>query len=132
MKNKQIYQLNMFGDDEKVRKPRKKMSDQEKQERKEQRELEKKIKQEKEFEDKMAKLGHPQLYMDFDESVNNVVKEEIDKFIDESTIKIKPENKGKFTEYCGGNVTQECIAKGKNSPDPKIRKRVTFAANARR
>lgn len=46
-------------------------------------------------------------------------------------IHIKKQNRGKFTEYCGGNVTDACIQKGKNSPDPKIRKRATFAANAR-
>ena len=48
-----------------------------------------------------------------------------------SGIKIKKENRGKFTEYCGGKVTSECITRGKNSPDPKIRKRATFAQNAR-
>ena len=47
-------------------------------------------------------------------------------------IKIKKQNRGKFTEYCGGNVTAECIQRGKNSPDPKIRKRATFAANSRK
>ena len=47
-------------------------------------------------------------------------------------IHIKKKNHGKFTEYCGGKVTQECIAKGKKSKDPKIRKRATFAANSRR
>lgn len=47
-------------------------------------------------------------------------------------IHIKKENKGKFTDYCGGEVTSECISKGKNSPNPKIRKRATFAANARK
>lgn len=46
-------------------------------------------------------------------------------------IHIKKENRGKFTDYCGGKVTNACIQKGKNSPDPKIRKRATFAANAR-
>lgn len=46
-------------------------------------------------------------------------------------IHIKKENRGKFTDYCGGKVTEECIQKGKNSPDPKIRKRATFAQNAR-
>ena len=101
-KRKSIYQLNMFGDEEKLRKPRKKMSDQEKQERKEKRELEKKIKQQEEFEKRMAELGHPQLQFDFNESINNnikhVVKEQIDKFIEESTMEIKPENKGKFTK----------------------------------
>ena len=49
-----------------------------------------------------------------------------------SRIHIKPENRGKFTEYCGGKVTSECIAKGKRSSNPTIRKRATFAANARK
>lgn len=47
-------------------------------------------------------------------------------------IHIKKENRGKFTDYCNGKVTNECIQKGKNSPDLKIRKRATFAANARK
>ena len=51
--------------------------------------------------------------------------------IGKSGIKIKKKNRGKFTEYCGGTVTNECIARGKNSPNPAIRKRATFAANAR-
>ena len=46
-------------------------------------------------------------------------------------IDIKPENKGLFTKYCGGKVTNECIAKGKKSPDSSIRKRAVFAENAR-
>lgn len=48
------------------------------------------------------------------------------------TIHIKPENKGKFTEYCGGKVTSECITKGKRSSNPTVRKRAIFAANARK
>lgn len=47
-------------------------------------------------------------------------------------IHIKKENRGKFTEYCGGKVTSECISRGKNSESPTIRKRATFAANARK
>ncbi len=47
-------------------------------------------------------------------------------------IHIKKENRGKFTEYCGGDVTQACISKGKNSPDPAVRKRAVFAQNARK
>ena len=47
-------------------------------------------------------------------------------------IHIKEKNKGKFTSYCGGKVTDECIQKGKNSSNPAIRKRATFAANARK
>lgn len=49
-----------------------------------------------------------------------------------SGIHIKKQNRGKFTEYCGGNVTSECIARGKRSSNPAIRKRATFAANARK
>lgn len=52
--------------------------------------------------------------------------------VGKSGIKIKKKNRGKFTEYCGGTVTSACIARGKNSPNPAIRKRATFAANARK
>lgn len=47
-------------------------------------------------------------------------------------IYIKKKNRGKFTSYCGGKVTSECIARGKRSSSPTIRKRATFAANARK
>lgn len=47
-------------------------------------------------------------------------------------IKIKEKNKGSFTRWCGGNVTNECIKRGKNSPNPAIRKKATFAANSRK
>lgn len=53
-------------------------------------------------------------------------------FLKKGGIHIKKKNKGLFTKYCNGKVTEECIQKGKNSPDPKIRKRATFAANSRR
>lgn len=49
-----------------------------------------------------------------------------------SKIKIKKKNRGKFTEYCGGEVTQECIDKAKKSKNPTLRKRATFADNARK
>lgn len=49
-----------------------------------------------------------------------------------SKIHIKKENRGKFTKYCNGKVTDECIQKGKHSSNPKIRKQATFAANARK
>lgn len=49
-----------------------------------------------------------------------------------SGIHIKKSHEGRFTEYCGGNVTGECIRRGKNSPDPKIRKQAVFAQNARK
>ena len=50
---------------------------------------------------------------------------------DGGDIKIKEKNKGKFTAYCGGKVTEACIRKGKNSSNPTTRKRATFAQNAR-
>lgn len=53
-------------------------------------------------------------------------------FKDGGGIHIKKKNRGKFTEYCGGKVTSECIARSKRSSSPTIRKRATFAANARK
>lgn len=47
-------------------------------------------------------------------------------------IHIKKKNRGKFTDYCGGKVTSECIKKGKSSSNPTIRKRAVFAENARK
>lgn len=47
-------------------------------------------------------------------------------------IHIKKKNRGSFTRWCGGNVTEECIRRGKNSSNPAIRKKATFAANARK
>lgn len=46
-------------------------------------------------------------------------------------IHIKKKNVGSFTKYCDGKVTEDCIKKGKNSKDPKIRKKAVFAQNAR-
>lgn len=47
-------------------------------------------------------------------------------------IHIKKANRGKFTDYCGGKVTSECIAKGKRSKSAAVRKRATFAQNVRK
>jgi hypothetical protein len=47
-------------------------------------------------------------------------------------IHIKKENTGKFTEYCDGKVTQECIDKAKKSGNKKLIKRAVFAENARK
>ena len=52
--------------------------------------------------------------------------------IGKSGIHIKKQNRGKFTDYCGGKVTDECIRKAKASGNPKLVKRATFAANARK
>lgn len=49
-----------------------------------------------------------------------------------SKIYIKKENRGKFTDYCGGKVTNECIRRAKASGNKKLVKRATFAANARK
>ena len=49
-----------------------------------------------------------------------------------SGIKIKKKNRGKFTDYCGGNVTQECINRAKKSGNKTLIKRATFAENARK
>lgn len=65
-------------------------------------------------------------------SLPNSFNSELNTFAEGGKIHIKPENRGKFTKYCGGKVTSECIAKGKRSSDPAVRKRATFAANARK
>ena len=36
-------------------------------------------------------------------------------------------DEGSFTEYCGGNVTEECIERGKNSPNKKTKQRANLA-----
>ena len=48
-----------------------------------------------------------------------------------SKIHIKKKNRGKFTEYCGGKVTDKCIQKAKASGNPTLVKRATFADNVR-
>ncbi len=49
-----------------------------------------------------------------------------------SGIHIKKKNRGKFTSYCGGKVTDSCIQKAKASGNPTLVKRATFAQNARK
>ena len=46
-------------------------------------------------------------------------------------IHIKKKNRGKFTDYCGGKVTSECIQRGLHSSNPTTRKRANFALNSR-
>lgn len=46
-------------------------------------------------------------------------------------IHIKKKNRGKFTSYCGGKVTQSCIDKAKASGNAKLVKRAIFAENSR-
>lgn len=47
-------------------------------------------------------------------------------------IHIKKKNRGKFTEYCGGEVTDSCIQRAKKSDNKKLVKRAVFAENARK
>lgn len=47
-------------------------------------------------------------------------------------IHIKKKNRGKFTDYCGGTVTQSCIDRAKSSGSSTLKKRAVFAENARR
>lgn len=56
----------------------------------------------------------------------------MNEYKDGGGIHIKKKNRGKFTAYCGGKVTSECIARGKRSSNPAIRKRAVFAQNARK
>ena len=49
-----------------------------------------------------------------------------------SKIYIKKKNRGKFTDYCGGNVTQDCINRAKSSGNKTLVKRAVFAENARK
>ena len=62
----------------------------------------------------------------------NLVENELEIFKSGGKIHIKKKNRGSFTRWCGGNVTEECIARGKRSKNPAIRKKATFAANSRR
>lgn len=56
----------------------------------------------------------------------------IERFKKGNKIHIKKKNRGSFTRWCGGNVTEECIRRGKASSNPAIRKKATFAQNVRR
>lgn len=47
-------------------------------------------------------------------------------------IHIKKKNRGSFTRWCGGKVTDECIARGRRSSNPAIRKKATFAFSSRK
>ena len=81
--------------------------------------------------EKLMNFTYTQIEMD---SIDypDLLDNEITEFKSGGKIHIKKKNRGKFTEYCGGKVTSECIARGKASSNPAIRKRATFAANARR
>ena len=41
-----------------------------------------------------------------------------------SGIKIKKKNRGLFTKYCNGKVTQQCIDKAKRSGNKKLIKKI--------
>lgn len=46
-------------------------------------------------------------------------------------IKIKKSHQGRFTDYCGGKVTDACIQRAKNSGNASLKKQAVFAENAR-
>lgn len=62
----------------------------------------------------------------------NLESFDIPNFKKGSGIHIKKKNRGKFTEYCNGKVTQKCIDKAKKSGNKTLVKRATFAENARK
>lgn len=72
----------------------------------------------------------------FDKKNNTQTTSTIEQFFEYykkgGSIHIKEKNRGKFTDYCGGKVTNECINGGKNSSSSTIRKRATSAANSRK
>lgn len=68
----------------------------------------------------------------FDSLLTEVPNTSINFYRKGNKIQIKEKNKGSFTRYCGGNITEECIRKGKASSNPAIRKKSTFADNARK
>lgn len=49
-----------------------------------------------------------------------------------SGIHIKKKNRGSFTKYCKGKVTQNCIDKAKKSGNSKLVKKAVFAENSRK
>lgn len=80
---------------------------------------------------KMMNFAYTQIELD---SIDypDIVDNELEIFKSGGKIHIKKKNRGSFTRYCNGKVTNECIQRGKNSPDPAIRKKAVFAQNARR
>lgn len=62
----------------------------------------------------------------------NLIENELEIFKSGGKIHIKKKNRGSFTRWCNGKVTEECIRRGKNSSNPAIRKKAVFAQNARR
>lgn len=50
---------------------------------------------------------------------------------DKPLIEIKESHKGKFTEHCGGKVTNKCIEEGLASKSAALRKQAQFAKNVR-
>ena len=81
--------------------------------------------------EKLMNFTYTQIEMD---SINypNLIDNEIEGFKSGGKIHIKKKNRGSFTRWCNGKVTEECIKRGKNSSNPAIRKKAVFAQNARR
>jgi len=64
--------------------------------------------------------------------MNDKIEFLVQKLKNGSGIHIKKKNRGKFTDFCGGKVTEACIQRGLHSSNPTTRKRANFARNARR
>lgn len=79
---------------------------------------------------KLAEFKEFKKYCDINKYYLN--QEIIDRYKNGNKIHIKKKNKGKFTQYCNGKVTNECIQRAKNSSNPTLRKRAIFAENARK
>jgi len=61
------------------------------------------------------------LLLEKHKKVSFVVKSKKEKWIPKNM------DEGSFTEYCGGKVTEECIERGKNSPNKKTKQRANLA-----
>lgn len=66
-----------------------------------------------------------------DSNSSEVFSSLLKKYKGGAKIHIKKKNRGKFTQYCGGTVTNACIKRAKASGNPTLVKRATFADNAR-
>ena len=64
--------------------------------------------------------------------MNDKIEFLVQKLKNGSGIHIKKKNRGKFTDFCGGKVTEACIQRGLHSSNPTTRKRANFARNVRR
>lgn len=82
--------------------------------------------------DNEAKKEYNQKVYDKQQQLNTTLSGMPIIFKSGSKIHIKKKNRGKFTDYCGGNVTQDCINRAKKSGNKTLIKRAVFAENVRK